>query len=105
MVINGEKSSNLLLQAGVPQGSVLGPLLFVLYINDITEEIHSNARLYADDTCIFSNHKDPDTAAYDQEQELDRISQWAQNWLVTFNPTKTVDLTFSRKRFIYAPHQ
>ena len=84
VVVNGSKSPPLPIKAGVPQGSVLGPLLFVLYINDIVDCIHSNARLYADDTCIFLRYDDPDTAAYQLEQDLEAIPKWAQDWYVTF---------------------
>ena len=103
VVINGSKSKPLPITAGVPQGSVLGPLLFVLFINDITESIQSNTRLYADDTCIFLDYEDPDLAAYQLETDLENISNWARRWFVTFNPQKTVDLVCSRKRYVYAP--
>ena len=76
------------IRAGVPQGSILGPLLFLLYVNDIVQDIGSNIRLFADDTSLFIIVDDPD---------LDKISNWASKWLVTFNPSKTETLLFSRK--------
>ena len=53
VVVNGFKSSMQSLSAGVPQGSVLGPFLFLLFINDITNQVSSNIRLFADDTSLF----------------------------------------------------
>lgn len=86
-----------LLRAGVPQGSILGPLLFLLYINDIVTDIGSHIRLFADDTSLFIIVDNPITAANCLNTDLNKISRWAETWLVTFNPTKTEALLFSRK--------
>ena len=53
VVLNGQESAWLPLHAGVPQGSILGPLLFLVYINDLTENISSNTRLFAEDSSLF----------------------------------------------------
>ena len=79
------------------QESSLGPLLFLLYINDIVQDIGSNIRLFADDTSLFIIVDDPVTAAGCINTDLDKISNWASTWLVTFNPPKTETLLFSRK--------
>jgi hypothetical protein len=63
VVLNGEGSTLREILAGVPQGSILGPLLFLIYINDITEAVTSNMKLYADDAIIYLDFNDPDTAA------------------------------------------
>ena len=83
--------------AGVPQGSVLGPLLFLIYINDIVCDIDSNIRLFADDTSLYVIIEDPSVAATCLNNDLDTISQWARKWQVTFNPNKTETIQFSRK--------
>ena len=85
------------IKAGVPQGSILGPLLFILYINDIVHEIHSNIRLFADDTSLYIIVDFPDSAAQILNLDLDRITKWAKDWLVSYNPEKTESLLFTRK--------
>ena len=85
------------IRASVTQGSILSPLLFLLYINDIVNDIGSNIRLFADDTSLFIIVENPVTAAASLNIDLDRISQWAATWLVSFNPSKTESLLFSCK--------
>ena len=78
--------------AGVPQGSILGPLLFLIYINDIVSNIHSKINLFADDTSLY-----PDDTASLMQADIQRISTWADTWLVKFNPTKSESMIISRK--------
>ena len=64
-------------KAGVPQGSVLGPLLFLIYINDLSEGLSSNARLFADDTSLFSVILFSNTSALELNNDLEKINRWA----------------------------
>ena len=102
VVINGQYSDWANLNAGVPQGSVLGPLLFLIYINDITSVVNfSNIRLFADDTCLFIEVQDRDEAVTQIEKDLFNIEKWAERWLIDFAPEKTKSLTISLKRDAY----
>ena len=71
---------------GIPQGSILGPLFFLIYINDLPDGLKSNVKLFADDTSLFSVVKNKEESASDLTNDLDMISKWAYNWKMSFNP-------------------
>ena len=73
VVVNGSYSDYSSIESGVPQGSVLGPLLFLVYINDLERNIKSNINFFADDTMHFFVVKDPVTSANDLNHDLDMI--------------------------------
>ena len=89
------------IKAGVPQGSVLGPLLFLIYINDLEEGIESYVKFFADDTSLFSIVKDPQTSAANLQHDLNLITEWAYQWKMSFNPDPTkqaAEILFSQKQ-------
>ena len=86
VLLNGQASSWRPVLAGVPQGSILGPLLFLIYINDLPNELKSNAKLFADDTSLFTIVKDKTESANIPSNDLSEISKWAYDWKMLFNP-------------------
>ena len=98
VVIKGEKSHYLPIHSGVPQGSVLGPLLFLIYINDIVADLESTSKLFADDTSIYLCLDDVDTRSTILNSDMLKITNWATKWKVYFNPAKTELMTISNKR-------
>ena len=87
VVLGGDASDWVRVQSGVPQGTVLGPLLFLLYINDLPDQITSTVRLFADDCVIYrtvSNDADADLL----QRDLDRLCSWEQTWCMEFNTDK-----------------
>jgi hypothetical protein len=97
VVINGQTTDWINTNAGVPQGSILGPLLFLVFINDIVNNIESNIHLFADDTSLMDIIDDHIQSYEKINRDLQRLSTWASTWLVTFNAAKTVFLQVSRK--------
>ena len=103
VVLNGQSSSWLNVNAGVPQGSVLGPLLFLIYINDLPDNLISSSKLFADDTSIFSTVLDINRSSEALNQDLLTIKDWATQWKMSFNPDlnkQATGVVFSRKTSI-----
>ena len=87
VVIDGEESGSIPVNSGVPQGSVLGPILFLTYINDLPDGISSQVRLFADDTALYLTIKgEEDSSAL--QKDLDLLSVWEKKWDMQFNPSK-----------------
>ena len=98
MIIQGSSSQWGKIPAGAPQGAVLGPLTFLIYINDITENITSNIKLFADDTSLYVTiNEDAATATSQLNDDLSQICKWADSWLVKFNADKSKTLSYSQK--------
>ena len=95
VILNDITSTSFPLTAGVPQGSVLGPLLFLIYVNDIAEHLVSLTRLFADDSSLFVSAASILDIEGILNHDLAIISDWAKSWLEKFNPCKTEAIFFS----------
>ena len=93
-VVDGIKSNFQEIKARIPRGLKLGPLLWLLYVNDIIKDIESEILLFADDTCCFVTGRDPAETAIILNRDLDRLNLWPKTWKVIFNPGKSKDLIF-----------
>ena len=99
VVINGTKSSWADVSSGVPQGTVIGPILFLIYINDIQRNISSRMRLFADDSTIYREIKSRDDHLALQE-DLRRLDAWAESWQMVFKPSKCFVMNITNKKNI-----
>ena len=100
VALNGQISSWKNILAGVPQGSVLGPILFLIYINDLLDGKKSTCKIFADDTSLFSKVKDKNYSTVELNNDLKIISNWAFKWKMLFNldPNKqALEILFSKK--------
>ena len=102
VVLDGKSSQEYPVNAGVPQGSILGPTLFLLYINDFPDDVICNIAIYADDTTLYSKC-DQGSDLWQQleldselESDLRDTVDWARKWLVDFNAGKTQLVLFDR---------
>lgn len=90
--VNGEESFPESVMSGIPQGSVLGPILFVIYINDLPDVVKSKIYLFADDTKLLSKIQSKDDSLYLQE-DINALGKWSNDWLLKFNLDKCHVLT------------
>ena len=95
--INHVDSPLLYNNIGVPQGSILGPLLFLLYINDLPSSVTSNPRLFADDTCLICSDQSLPVLTSKMNDDLNRISFWLEANTLTVNPSKSYALIIPTK--------
>ena len=97
--IEGFFSPKVYPKAGVPQGSNLSPLLFLIYVNDMPNPSHhlTNKSQFADDTWAVS--KNIDLAAEYLQRDLDKLTRWCAKWRIKLNPEKTKVIIFSKSRF------
>jgi len=93
--VNGKLSKKCQVQSGVPQGSVLGPLLFVIYINDLAEVTNSEMFLFADDTKLVEEINNAEDAIRLQH-DIEAMEKWSGDWLLKFHPDKCHVLTLGK---------
>ena len=97
VLVNGASSTLSDVITGVPQASVLGPTLFLIYINDITDGLNSPMRLFADDSVIYRDiHSQTDVVTL--QEDLNMVYHWSKTWQMTFNVTKCFHLPITRKK-------
>ena len=86
VVINGQNSTWEDVNAGIPQGSITGPLLFLTYINDLSGDLSSKSKLFADDTSLSNVVHGINTSENEINNDFKKISNWAFQWKMSFNP-------------------
>jgi hypothetical protein len=87
--VGNEKSELQPIKAGVPEGSVLGPTLYVLYTSDLPTSTNTTLGTFADDTVILSVNKDPRRAASDLQHHLNTLQTWFEKWRIRINENKS----------------
>ena len=100
MILNGQASEWRKVLAGIRQGSILGPLLFLIFINDIPANLECNVKIFTDDTSLFSLVREPNESSGKLGRDLGRVARWAHQWKMSFNPDpskQSVEVHFSRK--------
>ena len=97
VVLNGVKSDKIAVSSGVPQGSVLGPILFLAYINDLPDQVKSRVRLFADDTAIYLAISSEGESIILQN-DLHILEIWEKRWDMSFNPSKCQVLHITRAK-------
>jgi hypothetical protein len=96
--MNNALSNQRLIQSGVPQGSVLGPFLYVLYTSDIPTTEGTQISTFADDTAIFATNDDPVTASTQLQKHLNLLERWFHRWKIKVNESKSAHVTFTLRK-------
>ena len=96
VILNGNASNSTNVISGVPQGSVFGPLLFIIYINDLPDKLSSQFNLYADDALLIHTIADIHIL-------LNALDHWASTWPMAFNPSKCEFLQITKKLSLLIP--
>ena len=98
VIVEGSESESAPVISGVPQGSVLNLLLFLLFINDLPDNIGSNTRLFADDCIVYSTIRDHADQEALLKEDLVRLAEWEDKWGMVFHPQKCSTLSVTRSR-------
>ena len=96
VVLRGIYSRWIQILAGVPQGSLLGPWMYIMFTSDIVQEIINILKLYSDDSLLMVSDETEEACCRRLEPDINRISDWARSWKIILNPSKTVSLTITR---------
>ena len=104
VMCNDILSSTSCIKAGVPQGSVLGPLLFILYVNDVSKNMLSFCRLFADDNCIQYSSQNVSCIGNNINHDLLVLEQWSSKWLLTLTQLKPRLSFLHRNQVIFFQH-
>jgi hypothetical protein len=99
VILDGAKSNSALVSSGVPQGTVLGPLLFLVCINDLLSNVNATGRLFADDCLLYRTIKTTNDEV-SLQNNLDTLQQWEKDWLMSFNPDKCEVIRITNKKMI-----
>ena len=97
VLVNGIQSSSKPMLSGVPQGSILGPVLFLLYINDISSSVESGLRLFADDCILYREIREVQDC-WALQDDLEQLSLWSNTWQLNFNFKKCYQLGITCKK-------
>jgi len=97
VVLDGNSSDWVQIESGVPQGSVLGPLLFLVFINDLVDDLTCKVYIFADDTSLIEIVESPEQTTISLNENLLVVHEWGVKWKVDFNPSKTDELIVSKK--------
>ena len=101
MKLNGVKFESRNVVSGIPQGSVLGPLLFLIYINDLPDNVKSTIYMYADDTKVYREiNSDTDVQAL--QEDLRIMSEWSNKWLLKFHPQKCTSIAIGNENMVHS---
>ena len=103
VIMENFHSEPIAVTSGVPQGSVLGPILFLLYINDLPDKINCQVRLYADDVVLYTNVISSNESNSTLQTDLDRLTQWCKDWKMSINVDKCAIMRMSRRKGVVEP--
>ena len=96
VVVSGEESLSVSVTSGVPQGTVLGPLFFLIYINDLPNSVSSSISLFADDSYVYRRIRNT-LDCKQLQKDLDNLVKWEKEWSMEFNPIKCKVLIVTKK--------
>ena len=103
VIVRGSQSNWSPVKSGVPQGTILGPILFLIYINDLPSEIQSSIKLFADDTKIYRKLVDKVTDTSILQSDLDRMRNWTENWQLNLNFEKCEVMRITHSKDLSLP--